>query len=504
MRNRVFERLGVSVLAAFVAAGVLASVARVMASDGANDMLADFAFTQFGQAVAVIDGDVLIGEPSIQAKPGAVYVYRRTGSAWAAVDTLVGNRPGDGFGSSIGVAGRTLMIGATPQFPPRGAVYVYERGTGGEWRQMARLTPDDTTGQNMFGAGVAVSGDLALVGAPYEDSIKGAVYAFRRSASGWQREGKFTASDAAGRTGFGFAVELDGERALIMAPGRGVYSFRHENGTWREMGKLPLEPSIGFFTSTPRLLGDRAFVGAQGADGGRGAVFLFTSDATGAWTAAGRIAPPDTTAKGFGAGLVVLSDNRVWIGAPGANAGRGAAMLYGREGSGDWRQLQSLQLPDAKQTDGFGVNLGSSGNVLVSGMVQADYGAGKAAIFQGDPLAHRATVFTEEEEYDAVTGKEIKCAEANGKASVFPCGDVDLLSFLPISKIGGERGVHLNDIWGWTDPQTGRDYALIGGIEGTTIVDISSPTNPDIVGMLPTHSAVGNEFWRDIKVYSNH
>jgi choice-of-anchor B domain-containing protein len=504
MRTRIFERLSISVLAAFMVAGVWAYGARVMASDAATDTLTELAFTQFGQAVAVIDGGVLIGEPSIQGKPGAVYVYRRTGATWAAVDTLTGDRPGDGFGSSIGVAGQTLMIGAPPQFPPRGVVYVYERAAGGEWRRSARLTPDDTTGQNMFGASVALSGDVALIGAPLEDSIKGSVYVFRRSANGWERAGKFTASDAAGRTGFGFGLALDGERALITAPGRGVYAFRHENGTWRELGKLPLEPTVGFFTTTPRLAGDRAFVGARNADQGQGAVFLFTSDAAGAWTAAGRIAPPDTTAKGFGAGLVVLSDNRLWIGAPGANGGRGAAMLYGREGTGDWRQSQTLQLADAKRTDGFGVNLSYAGNVLVSGMVQADYGAGKAAIFQGDPLAHVATLFTEEEEYDAVTGKEIKCAEANGKASVFPCGDVDLLAFLPISKIGGERGVHLNDIWGWTDPQTNKEYALVGRINGTSFVDVTDPVNPVYLGDLPMTEGAQANFWRDIKVYKDH
>jgi choice-of-anchor B domain-containing protein len=59
-------------------------------------------------------------------------------------------------------------------------------------------------------------------------------------------------------------------------------------------------------------------------------------------------------------------------------------------------------------------------------------------------------------------------------------------------------------MWGWTDPETGKDYALVGTNMGTTIVDISDAKRPVVVGMLPTHSDIGGEFWRDIKVYADH
>ena len=86
-------------------------------------------------------------------------------------------------------------------------------------------------------------------------------------------------------------------------------------------------------------------------------------------------------------------------------------------------------------------------------------------------------------------------------AGTYPCDGIDMMSRLSLAELGLSFA---NDIWGWTDPQTGRDYALMGGIEGTVIVDISSPSNPDFVGTLPTHSAAGNAFWRDIKVYNDH
>ncbi len=87
----------------------------------------------------------------------------------------------------------------------------------------------------------------------------------------------------------------------------------------------------------------------------------------------------------------------------------------------------------------------------------------------------------------------------NGMAAEFPCQNVDLLSFLPLSAIGGGTG---NDIWGWTDPQTGKEYALMGRSTGTSFVDISDPENPLYLGNLPPQTMAS--LWRDIKVYANH
>ena len=89
----------------------------------------------------------------------------------------------------------------------------------------------------------------------------------------------------------------------------------------------------------------------------------------------------------------------------------------------------------------------------------------------------------------------------DGMAGEYPCEGIDMMSRISLAELGS---AFINDIWGWIDPLTGIDYALIGGSEGVWIVDISSPSNPDIVGMLPTHTSAGGDFWRDIKVYENH
>ena len=87
----------------------------------------------------------------------------------------------------------------------------------------------------------------------------------------------------------------------------------------------------------------------------------------------------------------------------------------------------------------------------------------------------------------------------DGMAGGFPCSNVDLLEHMPLSTIGGGNG---NDIWGWTDPLTGNEYALMGRTNGTAFVDITDPENALYLGNLPTHT--GNSPWRDIKVYADH
>jgi choice-of-anchor B domain-containing protein len=87
----------------------------------------------------------------------------------------------------------------------------------------------------------------------------------------------------------------------------------------------------------------------------------------------------------------------------------------------------------------------------------------------------------------------------NGMAGPYPCNDIDLTAFLPHADIGGGTG---NDIWGWTDPLTGREYALVGRSSGTAFVDISTPAQPVYLGNLPTKTA--HSTWRGIKVFSDH
>ena len=86
-----------------------------------------------------------------------------------------------------------------------------------------------------------------------------------------------------------------------------------------------------------------------------------------------------------------------------------------------------------------------------------------------------------------------------GNAGDNLCSNIDLMSYLPLNDIGGSAG---NDIWGWQDSLTGKEYAIMGRKTGTAFVDISDPLNPIYFGNLPPHS--GNSEWRDMKVYRDH
>lgn len=83
-----------------------------------------------------------------------------------------------------------------------------------------------------------------------------------------------------------------------------------------------------------------------------------------------------------------------------------------------------------------------------------------------------------------------------GMAGIYPCSNVDLGAFLPNSTIGGGNG---SSIWGWTDPFTGKEYALMGRSNGTAFVDISNPASPIYLGNLPT--ATGTSSWRELKAF---
>lgn len=105
----------------------------------------------------------------------------------------------------------------------------------------------------------------------------------------------------------------------------------------------------------------------------------------------------------------------------------------------------------------------------------------------------------------------------------FNARNVELLSRVDTAALAGEK---LNDVWGWTDPQTGVEYALVGMTDKVTFVNLSDPKNPTISGYLPepvrgngsagaTSAYRGNSVhvvldetekspWRDLKVYRNH
>lgn len=87
----------------------------------------------------------------------------------------------------------------------------------------------------------------------------------------------------------------------------------------------------------------------------------------------------------------------------------------------------------------------------------------------------------------------------NGFADGFPCDRMTLLSSMSNADL---MGTGANDVWGWTDPVTGVEYALVGERQGLAMVDLSDPVNPFLAAFMPTQTT--SSTWRDMKVYADH
>ena len=465
----------------------------------------------FGAVVAVGDNEIVVGEPRNLFRPGMVYIYRKADDGgWheAAQLTAPEAETLDRFGRSLGISGTTMLVGADPQREETaGLVYWFERDAAGYWQSAGQLSPSDGMAGDGFGAALLVGegGGVALVGAPSADST-GAVYVFVTDGSGWREAGQLTSAEAAAGDAFGSALALSGDHLLVGAPGHddgaGAVVHFHRIGTeWVEQGKLPGNDEPGArFGSAITLTADRAFVGIPRSNNRAGAVGVYAYDTEeGQWSEVSSLVPFDGGRRTSFGSAIAVSDGAVWIGTPGANA----IHAFSHDQTG-WTGVQKILPPDSRNARSFGSSLAVGGGVAVVGVTGADNGAGTAMVFElgGDGWAAVGTLLSEPEGLDEITGTQVDCSE--GLASDYDCEQVDLVSFLPVRAIGGQRGTWLNDLWGWTDPETGREYALIGRVDGTSFVDMTDPLNPRYLGDLPKTDSAPSSVWRDIKVYRDH
>ena len=96
---------------------------------------------------------------------------------------------------------------------------------------------------------------------------------------------------------------------------------------------------------------------------------------------------------------------------------------------------------------------------------------------------------------------------SKGHSGDYSCHGVDLLSSMSLWELTISHGNgrdNANDIWGWTDMRSGREFVLVGLGRGTAFVEITNPINPTNLGVLPGTDWHDANPWRDIKVYQNH
>lgn len=328
------DRVGVAYVYSQVA-GSWGLVAELRASDEAEG-------DRFGWSVSISGDTVLIGAPrddDAGENSGSVYVFERNGSSWAESGKLTAGiaDPSSDFGTSIVLRGDTALIGAPyaeAAGSSRGKVYVY-RYISSAWSHEATLLADDGEEGDRFGQSVSLDGDFALVGAPGDDTWAenwGSAYIFARTGSTWVQQMKGTPVDGSRGGGFGYSVSLDGGVALIGAPldyqppssSGAAHIFVRTGTTWVEQAKLTT-PSVpsAKYGISVSLEGDVALVGASGIVDG-GEAYVYAFDGT-TWNHLSTFTSYAYSTKGdsFGAS-VVFRDSTALIGGPGADVGRSA------------------------------------------------------------------------------------------------------------------------------------------------------------------------------------
>jgi len=463
----------------------------------------------FGGSVAVWGNEVLVADPAFGGSSGGgIYTYVREGSRWVEAGRLTGPEPaaGDGFGYGIAVSGdRMLVTALNPRSPQGGGIHSYVR-TGAGWTHDGMLVAALAEGTMMGLA--ALSGDRAAV-ATASMSGDGSVLLFRLVDASWIQEAELESPWPGERIGFGGAIALSDDVLVVGAPiadsAMGA-AFVYEPGPdgWDMTAELATDGSGGSYLGTAALImEDRILVGGGHPLNDAGSVYVFAR-ADGEWAEVGRLGAFDGS-PGDQFGTAMASDGpTLWVGAPGVDTRRGGIYEFAGDGAGGW--ASAMKLTEAAPEPGawMGTRVAFANGVLVSGMPRDDYGAGTALILErdGDGWTEGYSVFTDIDGMEPVLGGQVDCAE--GSASAFGCSDVDLVSFVPVEDLGGSRGVRVNDVWGWTDPESRREYAIVGRMDGTSFVDVTDPVNPVVVGNLPKPEWAPGSIWRDMKVYADH
>jgi len=469
----------------------------------------------FGNSITVGDGEVFVGEPLYELRSGVVYVFERdaTGS-WTASQRLEpsGGEAGNRFGIRLALLDDVLLVSATRADGGTGAVYIY-RNQGGDWTESGRLETSDRSPADSLGSGLAIDGDWIAVGTIAHNGARGAAYTFRRQGDGWVQHSKLAPEGLAAGDRFGSDIALDGGRMLISAAAAGggqgaVYAFVYDAASddWQAQGQLqaPALDQQTAFGVDVTMVGDIALIGAPGFFGGTGSVLMYGAGQAG-WELATLLTPFETTG-GTAFGQSISFDGRTAIiGAAGAGRGQGRAFAYTLDPETyEWTSASQVGVDEPGRSF-FATTVAMDGDIAVGAALGADRGAGAAWILERgtDGWAATSRITGEVLGIEAITGEEVGCSD-EGVASHFECESVDLVSFLPVAAMGANRGVVTNDVWGWTDPETGREIALVGMSDQTAFVDVSDAGNPRYLGRLPMPEGANASTWRDMKVYEDH
>ena len=378
-----------------------------------------------------------------------------------------GDRAGDRFGGSVSLSGARALIGApnTTNTGTSGSAYIFETDSNGDWRQIAKLTADDADSSdiNSFGFSICLDGDRALIGARTGNgkfSGQGAAYIFERDSSGkWNQIKKLTADDGVNNDNFGASVALSEGLALIGAPtdddeaaeSGSVYIFGPDSdGPWSQIKKLTADDPdenvfFNTFGSSVSISGDRVLIGAEEdshIDGNKGSAYIFElSDELGKWMQVAKLVPSDKQRFTRFGGSVSLAGDRAIIGSR-----SGAVYVFEPDEQGAWRDIKKL-IKSKANSNNFGDSISLAGDQVLIGAGGDDENgnnSGAAYLFDltadqippvitVDPEAVMLSIDSEEPDlregvtaFDDIDGVLTDKIEATGEVDVSVPGDYEI------------------------------------------------------------------------------
>ncbi len=503
------------------------AAAQTSAENGSAGVLASSLDTGFGGVAAVGNGEVFVGSAPIgwqtgERPAGVVNRYARGDDGiWTEASSLSASDGaiGDHFGRSVAYRAtddvEMVVVGA----PGLGVAYVFEKQNE-KWRETAKLVPSVLADGVEFGgsyarggyrtANIAITRDRVAVSAFGPDAEANAVHVFHRMGNSWMEEAILKPSGDA-IEGFATAITAGDNSIFVAAPsaneGAGaIHVFDRDNAGWQSADVISVDDLAGRASFGQSLTFDRSeqvlLVGAPRQDGG-GAVLAFKADDQGEWSEVNRVSPPERTdtdrrpASAFGSNLAA-SAGKVLIGA------RGAAFFF------DGSTVVEIMPPDERSEEFFGGGLAINGDIALIGSPGADYEEGITNLYEYSQMRGDSNTGWQQVKMlandiiflESVYDEQVNCEE--GEAEGFACSNVDLVSFMSSRELTSHRGVKMTDIWGWEDPETGKEWVLLGRTDGTAFIDISNPNRPVYVGQIYRTEGSPGSAWRDVKVYKNH
>ena len=230
----------------------------------------------FGHSVAISGNRAIVsafGSDDAGSQSGSAYLFDVTTGSELFKLTASDATSQDFFGHGIGISGNTAIVGShgdDDAGSTSGSAYLFDVTTGSE---LFKLTASDGQAGDQFGYWTAISGNIAIVGAKYDDDLgtdSGSAYLFDVSTGNELM--KLTASDGSAGDYFGYAVAIDGNTAIVGAyrddnisgDAGSVYVFDVVTGT--ELMKLTASDAaaLDYFGYALGISGDTVVVGAYG------------------------------------------------------------------------------------------------------------------------------------------------------------------------------------------------------------------------------------------------